>query len=228
MMVDSTSFLTRNWSEQKRFLFEGAQGVMLDLDHGTYPYVTSSNTTAPAAGIGAALPKLTRSCRVLGIAKAYLTRVGSGPVPTEMLGTHVDGEVEIGEQIRKAGQEFGATTGRPRRIGWQDLVALKYAVEVAGIDELAIMKGDILAGMDSFKVCVGYRKPDGSEWKQYPSTVEDLSAVQPVYETLPGWKIANSSDPHYRQYLERIEAFTGVPVKYVGFGPDRHQMEVRS
>lgn len=227
MLVDSTTFLMNQYSENKRFLFEGAQGVMLDQDHGTYPYVTSSSTTSPAAGIGAAYPKLTRSCRVLGIAKAYITRVGTGPVPTEMLGKHVAGEEAVAENIRKLGQEFGATTGRPRRIGWQDLVALKYAVDVAGIDELAIMKGDILAGMDEFKVCVEYRKSNGERWNQFPSTVEDLADVVPVYETIPGWKVANSSDPQYRSYLDKIEKFTGAPVKYVGFGPEREQMEVR-
>jgi len=227
MMVDSTSFLAKHFAENKRFLFEGAQGVMLDMDHGTYPYVTSSSTTSPAAGIGAAYPKLTRSCRVLGIAKAYITRVGTGPVPSEMLGKHVPGEVEVAENIRKLGQEFGATTGRPRRIGWQDLVALKYAVDVAGIDVLAIMKGDILAGMPDFKVCVEYRKPNGEKWNQFPARVEDLSEVVPVYESVPGWKTATTSDPQYRSYLEKIEKFVGVPVKFVGYGPERNQMEVR-
>ncbi len=227
MLVDSTSFLMKNHAENKRFLFEGAQGVMLDLDHGTYPYVTSSSTTSPAAGIGAAYPKLTRSCRVLGIAKAYITRVGTGPVPTEMLGNHVEGELEVAENIRKLGHEFGATTGRPRRIGWQDLVALKYAVDVAGIDEMAIMKGDILAGMEDFKVCVEYRKPNGEKWNQFPSTVEDLADAKPIYESVKGWKVANSSDPDYRNYLEKIEKYLGVSVKYVGYGPEREQMEVR-
>jgi len=227
MMVDSTTFLAKHFADNKRFLFEGAQGVMLDMDHGTYPYVTSSSTTSPAAGIGAAYPKLTRSCRVLGIAKAYITRVGTGPVPTEMLGKFVPGEVEVAENIRKLGQEFGATTGRPRRIGWQDLVALKYAVDVAGIDALAIMKGDILAGMPDFKVCVEYRKPNGEKWNQFPARVEDLSEVVPVYESVPGWKVANSSDTNYRSYLEKIEKFVGVPVKFVGYGPERQQMEVR-
>ena len=227
MLVDSTSYLMKNFAENKRFLFEGAQGVMLDQDHGTYPYVTSSFTTSPAAGIGAAYPKLARSCRVLGIAKAYITRVGTGPVPTEMLGNHVPGEVEVAENIRKLGQEFGATTGRPRRIAWQDLVALKYAVDVAGIDELAIMKGDILAGMEEFKVCVEYRKPSGEKWTQFPALAEDLAAVTPVYETVKGWKVANTSDPQYLSYLEKIEKFVGVPVKFVGYGPERDQMEVR-
>jgi adenylosuccinate synthase len=209
-------------------LFEGAQGVMLDMDHGTYPYVTSSSTVGPSAGIGAGFPKAIAGARVLGIAKAYITRVGSGPVVTEMLGKHVEGEVELAEAIRKAGQEFGATTGRPRRIAWQDLVALKYAVDVAGIDELAIMKGDILAGMGDFKVCVAYKKPDGTLWNHFPPCVEDLEAVTPVYETVKGWTEATPANPDYENYLKTIEKFTGVPVRFVGFGPERHQMAIRN
>ena len=227
LLVDMTTFLRDATLQKKKFLFEGAQGVMLDLDHGTYPYVTSSFTTSPAAGIGAAYPKLTRASKVLGIAKAYITRVGSGPFATEMLGTHVAGEEKLAEEIRRIGQEFGATTGRPRRIGWQDLVALKYAVEVAGIDELAIMKGDVLAGLGDFRACVEYRKPDGSKWETFPARIDDLGQVKPVYEMIPGWKKATPDDPNYEAYLKRIEAFVGVPVKFVGYGPEREQMALR-
>lgn len=227
LMVDTTTILHEAAVQQKRVVFEGAQGVMLDLDHGTYPYVTSSSTVGPSAGIGAGYPAAIRNAAVLGIAKAYVTRVGSGPFVTEMLGKHVVGEDALGESIRKAGGEFGATTGRPRRIGWQDLVALKYAVQVAGITELAIMKGDVLAGMGDFKACVGYKKPDGTLWKQFPDCVEDLERVVPVYETIPGWKSASPEDPQYEAYLKRIETFVGVPVKYVGWGPERHQMTLR-
>ena len=227
MLVDTTSLLRDAFAANKKMLFEGAQGVMLDQDHGTYPYVTSSYTVSSFAGIGAGYPKVAREARVLGIAKAYITRVGSGPFPTEMLGEHVPGELQLGERIREAGQEFGATTGRPRRVGWQDLVALKYAVDVAGIDELAIMKGDILAGMGDFKVCVGYQKPDGSLWKTFPSVSDDLMKMKPIYENVTGWKEAIPGDPHYDQYLSTIEKFVGVPVKYVGYGPERQQMAVR-
>jgi adenylosuccinate synthase len=227
MLVDTTTLLRDAHLAGKKMLFEGAQGVMLDQDHGTYPYVTSSYTVAPFAGIGAGYPKAATSARVLGIAKAYITRVGSGPFPTEMLGEHVPGELEFGEKIRQAGQEFGATTGRPRRIGWQDLVALKYAVDVAGIDELAIMKGDILAGMGDFKVCVGYQKPDRSLWKTFPAIADDLLKMKPVYENVSGWKEAIPGDPNYDRYLALIEKFVGVPVKYVGYGPEREQMAVR-
>lgn len=232
MIIDTPSFLKAGFEAHKRFLFEGAQGVMLDLDHGTYPYVTSSFTTSPAAGIGAAYPKLTRSCRVLGIAKAYITRVGSGDFVTEMRGTWDESEIEIAESIRKAGQEFGATTGRPRRIGWQDLVALKYAVEVGGIDELAIMKGDVLCNLPTLKgeikVCVGYENENGARVKHFPALASDLTRLKPIYETLPLWKEAVPSDVHYESYLKFIEKFVGVPVKYVGHGPERHQMIIRS
>ena len=227
LLVDMTTFLRDAHAQKKKFLFEGAQGVMLDLDHGTYPYVTSSFCTSPAAGIGAAYPRLTREARVLGIAKAYVTRVGSGPFPTEMLGKHVEGEVVFAETIRKIGQEFGATTGRPRRIGWQDLVALKYAVDVGGIDELAIMKGDVLANLGDFKICTAYKKPDGTVWKTYPPRAEDLLEMTPVYETIPGWKKATPDDPDYEAYLKQIEKIVGVPVKFVGYGPEREQMAIR-
>jgi adenylosuccinate synthase len=227
MRVDTTTLLARAHREGKKIVFEGAQGVMLDIDHGTYPYVTSSSTVGPSAGIGGGYPRAARGARVLGIAKAYITRVGSGPFVTEMLGNHVPGEVALGESIRKIGAEFGATTGRPRRIGWQDLVALKYAVDVAGIDELAIMKGDVLAGMGDFKVCVQYRKPDGTPWEHFPPCVEDLEVAVPVYEDIKGWNAATPEDPDYENYLKRIESFVGVPVRYVGFGPERHQMAIR-
>jgi adenylosuccinate synthase len=227
LMIDTTSFLKQAYEQKKKVLFEGAQGVMLDLDHGTYPYVTSSYTTSPSAGIGAAYPKMTREARVLGIAKAYVTRVGSGPFPTEMLGVHVQGEKEFGEEIRRIGQEFGATTGRPRRIGWQDLVALKYAVEVAGIDELAIMKGDVLDGLGDFKICVAYEKPDGSRYESFPARAEDLISMKPIYEPVKAWKRASPDDPDYEAYLKKIEQYVGVPVTYVGFGPERHQMAIR-
>jgi adenylosuccinate synthase len=227
LVIDTTTVLKQAYEQKKNVLFEGAQGVMLDLDHGTYPYVTSSFTTSAYAGIGAAYPKLARESKVLGIAKAYATRVGSGPFPTEMLGEHVPGEKEFGEEIRRVGQEFGATTGRPRRVGWQDLVALKYAVDVAGIDELAIMKGDVLDGLGDFKVCVAYQKPDGSKWTTYPARAEDLLAMKPVYETVKGWKSATPGDVDYDAYLKTIEDFVGVPVKFVGYGPERHQMAIR-
>ncbi len=227
LLVDMTTFLRDGHAQGKKMLFEGAQGVMLDQDHGTYPYVTSSFTTSPSAGTGAGYPKVAREARVLGIAKAYITRVGSGSFPTEMLGRHVEGEVALNEEIRKIGQEFGATTGRPRRIGWQDLVALKYAVEVGGIDELAIMKGDVLSHLGDFKVCVAYERPDGTRYTTFPAIADELGTLKPIYETMKGWSLATPENPEYEAYLKFIEKFVGVPVKFVGYGPERHQMAIR-
>ncbi len=232
LVVDSLDLLRAGHAQGKRFLFEGAQGVMLDVDAGTYPYVTSSHTTSPAAGLGAPYPKLTRGARVVGVAKAYLTRVGSGDFVTEMRGDWDPSEPAIAEEIRQAGGEFGATTGRPRRIGWQDLVALRYAVEVAGIDELAIMKGDVLSsGLSTLngkiKVCVGYQDQDGKDWSGFPALESSFRSIRPRYETLKLWKVARESDPEFKAYLDLIESFLGIPVRYVGYGPEREQMDIR-
>ena len=231
LLVDTTGFLKAASEAGKRILFEGAQGVMLDLDHGTYPYVTSSSTISPGAGIGAAYPKVTRQARVLGIAKVYVTRVGSGDFPTEMRGDWDPAEVAVGEAIRQAGGEFGATTGRPRRIGWQDLVALKYAVEVAGIDELSLMKGDVLCGLPelqgSFKACVAYETPAGERTTKFPARAEDLKRMKPVYEQFPLWEKAHPSDERFRFFPDREEELAGVHGRFVGFGPEREQMVER-
>jgi adenylosuccinate synthase len=230
LVIDTPSFLKTAHEQKKKCLFEGAQGVMLDLDHGTYPYVTSSYTTSPAAGIGAAYPKLTRDARVVGIAKAYITRVGSGDFVTELRDQWHPGETEIAEDIRKAGQEFGATTGRPRRIGWQDLVALRYAADVGGIDELSIMKGDVLCDLETlkgeFKVCVAYEK-DGKPLSHFPALASDLAKIKPIYETIPLWKKATPDDPNFESYLKLIEKHVGIPVRYVGYGPERDQLVKR-
>ena len=162
----------------ERVLFEGAQGVLLDIDHGTYPYVTSSNTVAPNAATGTGVGSHHLNS-VIGVMKAYTTRVGSGPFPTEVL----DHDAET---LRKAGNEFGATTGRPRRCGWLDLVALRYAVRVAGIRRLVVTKLDVLSGFAELKVCVAYEL-DGVWMKNYPDNVHDLHLVTPVYETMPGF-----------------------------------------
>lgn len=230
LLIDTTSFLKTAYEQKKKCLFEGAQGVMLDIDHGTYPYVTSSFTTSPAAGVGAAYPKLTREARVVGIAKAYITRVGSGDFVTELKDQWFKGEVTIAEDIRKAGGEFGATTGRPRRIGWQDLVALKYAADVGGIDELSIMKGDVLCDLASlngeFKVCVAYEL-NGKPVSHFPALASELSLIKPIYETIPLWKKATPDDPRFESYLKLIEKHVGIPVRYVGYGPERDQLVKR-
>jgi adenylosuccinate synthase len=205
----------------KRILFEGAQGTLLDLDHGTYPYVTSSNCLAAHASVGAGVgPHLLG--RVLGTLKAYSTRVGEGPFPTEM-------DNAQGEALRQRGGEFGATTGRPRRTGWLDLVALQYAVRINGITDLAITKLDILAGFGELKVCTSY-EVDGKPLKHFPHDFQVLQRVAPVYETLPGFEAVperldslNDLPQTARDYLDFIVARLGVRLSIVGVGPGRGQ-----
>jgi len=202
-------------------LFEGAQGTMLDVDHGTYPFVTSSNTVAANAATGTGVGP-TCIDEVIGIAKAYSTRVGGGPYPTEEKGA-------TGEELRRIGQEFGATTGRPRRTGWFDAVAMRYAARVNGLDGLAIMKLDVLSGFPEIKVGVAYRL-DGKTVDEMPGDPEDLERCEPVYETCPGWseplrgiRSWDALPATARSYLKRLEVLTGVPVMAVSVGPDREE-----
>ena len=205
----------------KNVLFEGAQGMLLDIDYGTYPYVTSSNTTAGGVcnGIGVG-PTLIDSA--VGIAKAYTTRVGKGPFPTELLD-------ETGEWIREKGHEYGVTTGRSRRCGWLDLVILKTTARVCGLTSLAVTKIDTLAGLDKIKVCTGY-KFDGQEIDYFPASLEDLAKCEPVYEEFEGWGTEVADARSYeelpdnaKKYLKRIEEFTGTKIAYVSVGPKRDQ-----
>lgn len=205
----------------KDVLFEGAQGMLLDIDYGTYPYVTSSNTTAGGVcnGIGVG-PTLIDSA--VGIAKAYTTRVGKGPFPTELLD-------ETGEWIREKGHEYGVTTGRSRRCGWLDLVILKTTARVCGLTSLAVTKIDTLAGLDKIKVCTGY-KFDGQEIDYFPASLEDLAKCEPVYEEFEGWGTEVADARSYeelpdnaKKYLKRIEEFTGTKIAYVSVGPKRDQ-----
>ncbi len=205
----------------KSVLFEGAQGTFLDIDHGTYPYVTSSNCVAgavcPGSGIGP-----TRIDRVLGITKAYTTRVGGGPFPTEEFRA-------AGERLRKAGAEFGATTGRPRRCGWLDLVMLRESVIVNGLTDLAINKLDILTGFEEILVATGYRI-DGKRVLDFPMTLEEVERAEPIYETFPGWtedltgirEFAALPD-NARRYVEAVEASVEVPIAFISIGPGRDQ-----
>jgi len=202
-------------------LFEGAQGTLLDVDHGTYPFVTSSNTVAANAATGTGVGP-TAIDEVIGIAKAYSTRVGGGPYPTEQKGA-------VGEELRRIGQEFGATTGRPRRTGWFDAVAMRYAARVNGLHGLAIMKLDVLSGFPEIQVAVAYRL-DGKTLDEMPGDPEELERCEPVYESLPGWaeplKGVRSWDglPAAAQsYVKRLEVLTGVPVIAVSVGPDREE-----
>ena len=202
----------------ERILFEGAQGVLLDIDHGTYPYVTSSNTVASNAATGTGLGPHHLSS-VIGVMKAYTTRVGSGPFPTEL-------EDEAADSLRQAGQEFGATTGRPRRCGWLDLVALRYAVRVAGIRQLVVTKLDVLAGQPQLPVCVAYEL-DGRTLREYPDNVHDLHRVKPIYENLPGFDELGSAESiealpdAARAYLRYIADQLGVSIALVSVGPGR-------
>ncbi|EDM23190.1 adenylosuccinate synthetase [Caminibacter mediatlanticus TB-2] len=219
LIADTTKFLWDNFD--KNMLLEGAQATLLDIDHGTYPYVTSSNTIASGALTGSGIPPK-RLNKVIGIAKAYTTRVGNGPFPTEEISS-------LGDKIRENGAEFGTTTGRPRRCGWFDLVACKYAVTINGCDEVAIMKLDVLDGFDEVKICVAYQK--NSEIIDYfPSDLED---VEPIYERLRGWdKTAgitkwDNLPENAKKYIEFIEDKIKTKIKYISTGPDRDSTIIR-
>jgi adenylosuccinate synthase len=220
--VTDTSLLINDfYNSGKNVLFEGAQGTLLDLDHGTYPYVTSSHPIAGGACIGAGIGP-TRINKVLGVVKAYTTRVGEGPFPTEL-------QDELGEAIRKAGWEFGTTTGRPRRCGWFDVVMFKYSVRISGIDHVALTKLDVLDQLETIKVCVGYNHR-GQVITSFPTSLKALAECEPVYEELPGWledtsRARSVSDlpENAQKYIKRIEELTGVKAAIIAVGPKREQ-----
>jgi adenylosuccinate synthase len=221
-VTDTSAYLNRALNDGKHVLAEGAQGSLLDVDFGSYPYVTSSHPTVGGCCTGLGVPP-TQVDRVIGIVKAYCTRVGNGPFPTEL-------EDEVGQQLRKVGDEFGATTGRPRRCGWLDLVALRYTAMINGFNELTITKLDVLSGLDELKVCTRYRY-DGKETQRFPSEVQTLEKVEPVYETLPGWDADISDVRHFdelpgaaQDYLMFIADFIGTDVSMVSNGPKRQQI----
>jgi adenylosuccinate synthase len=215
-----TQYLLNDFiSKGKNILLEGAQGALLDVDFGTYPYITSSNPTSGGACTGSGIPP-TMINGVIGIVKAYTTRVGEGPFPTELFD-------ETGKKIADIGVEFGATTGRPRRCGWLDLVALKYAVIINGVTELAMTKSDVLDTFDEINVCTHYEL-DGKKIDTFPSNPFVLQNVKPVYKTFKGWKSElkgklsfNELDVNFRNYVEFIEDYVKVPVKYISTGPSR-------
>ena len=218
--IDSEHFLNKSINEGKRVLGEGAQGSLLDIDFGTYPYVTSSNTTSAGActGLGIAPNKINK---VFGIFKAYTTRVGSGPFPTELFDS-------IGERMAKIGNEFGATTGRPRRCGWLDLVSLKHSITVNGVTDLIMMKGDVLSGINKIKVCTKYNY-NGNAVDYLPFSIEEEN-IEPIYEEIDGWeeditqaKSYNDLPLNFKNYVEFLEDKLNLKIKIVSVGPDRTQ-----
>ena len=224
-VCDTSAVLHDARRDGKRVLMEGANATLLDVDHGTYPYVTSSSCATLGAPVGSGLPKLDGE-HVIGVAKAYTTRVGGGPMPTELTD-------EIGDRIREAGREYGTTTGRPRRCGWLDLVALRYTAQLNGVTSISLMMLDVLAGLGKLKVCVGYQLR-GSDTPRFPCDAEDLSEVTPAYEVLDGFREDVSGCRRFEdlpegacRYIQRIEEHTGVPVRTVSVGPRRDQIIVR-
>jgi len=219
MVADVTELLSGFRRAGKSILFEGAQGSLLDVDHGTYPFVTSSNTTAGGAATGTGVGPLDLDY-VLGITKAYTTRVGSGPFPTELFD-------EMGAHLARRGHEFGSTTGRPRRCGWFDAVALRRAVQLNSVSGLCITKLDVLDGLDTIRLCVGY-KFDGQDSVTPPSGAEALANCEPIYVEMPGWKESTVGVKRYedlpakaRDYLNRIQQIVGTPIDIISTGPDR-------
>jgi len=220
-IANTSEVLHQALEDGESILLEGAQGCLLDVDHGTYPYVTSSSPTAGGACTGSGVPPLAVT-DVTGIMKAYCTRVGNGPFPTELFDA-------AGEKLRKSGQEFGATTGRPRRCGWLDLVALKYAVQINGMSELALTKLDVLDGFDEIKVCTSYQL-DGIETRVFPVEPRTLELTEPVYRTFKGWGegVTNAGTfdelpVEARAYIQFIENYLGVPFSIISTGPKRSE-----
>jgi adenylosuccinate synthase len=221
MVCDTALLLNAAIAAGKSVLFEGAQGTMLDIDHGTYPFVTSSSAAAGGACTGAGVPP-TKIDGVIGVSKAYITRVGGGPFPTEDKG-------EMGELIRRAGNEFGAVTGRPRRCGWFDVPLLRYTGTVNGFDSLIVTKLDVLDQLDEIPVCTAYRV-NGSVTDEMPATCRGVESIQPVYERLPGWKSSTRGTTSYgalpekaRSYLKYLEDRMGVEIGCISTGPERNQ-----
>jgi adenylosuccinate synthase len=225
LVTDASVYLHRAIGEGRRVMFEGAQGTLLDIDHGTYPFVTSSNATAGGAATGLGVgPKAVG--KVLGVAKAYTTRVGEGPLPTELTGA-------MGERLRETGQEYGASTGRPRRCGWYDAVAVRYAARVNGLDALALTKLDVLDGLESLEVCVAYRC--GSQTlTEMPGDIAQLAACEPVYEQMPGWQQPTRGITRYddlpaaaKNYIKKLEETSGVPAAIISTGSERTHTIIR-
>ncbi len=220
-VIDTTAYLHKAVAAGKRLLFEGAQGSLLDVDHGTFPFVTSSNSSGCGIHNGSGVSERIISC-MIGIVKAYTTRVGGGPFPTEL-------DDEVGELIRKTGNEYGTVTGRPRRCGWFDAIATGYSARISGVDCITVALLDVLSEFEELKICEAY-EIDGVKTTDFPSHVEDLRKVIPVYRSFPGWQSDITGITEYddlpenaRKYLDALEKIMGVPVEIVSVGPDRKQ-----
>jgi adenylosuccinate synthase len=221
LVADTTAYLLDAVEAGRPVLFEGAQGALLDIDHGTFPYVTSSNSSGVGVSSGSGVPGHWIN-RVIGVVKAYSTRVGGGPMPTEQ-------DNAIGEHLRQRGREYGTVTQRPRRCGWFDAVAARYTARLSGVDELAVMLLDVLGGLDEIKICSAYRI-NGQRVTQFPPHVDDLRIAEPEFETLPGWSeelsgVRSEADlpEAARRYIARIGELLGRPVTIVSVGPDREE-----
>lgn len=220
-VTNTSLYLHQAITSGRKVLFEGAQGTQLDIDHGTYPYVTSSNTVAGAVCAGAGIaPRQIHN--VIGISKAYTTRVGSGPFPTELFG-------DAGDQLRQAGGEFGTVTGRPRRCGWFDAVVVRTAARLNGLGSLALTKIDVLSGLDTLRVCTGYSYK-GQQYDEVPASIQVLEGLTPIYEELPGWtepltdiRSLDALPANARHYVERVEDLIGVPIKMISVGAGREE-----
>ena len=225
-VADVSLYLARNVAAGQRVMFEGAQATLLDIDHGTYPYVTSSNASVGGVCTGLGVPP--RAIHgVLGVAKAYTTRVGEGPLPTELSG-------ELAERLRESGQEYGASTGRPRRCGWYDAVVVRYSARINGLDALALTKLDVLDGLPQVQICTGYRTPGGTI-TDVPADLRVLAGAEPVYDTLPGWSAPTKGVTDFdrlpaeaQRYVARLEEVSGVPCAIVSTGSDRAETIIRT
>ena len=224
-VCDTSVILNDALDQGKRVLFEGAQGVMLDIDQGTYPFVTSSNPVAGGVTIGSGVGP-SKINKVVGVCKAYTSRVGDGPFPTELFD-------EIRSRIREIGREYGTTTGRPRRVGWFDSVVMRHSKRVSGITNLSLNSIDVLTGLETIKICVAYRKPNGEEISHYPASLGELGQCEPVYEELPGWsenitgcRSLEELPENARNYVRRISELVGVRISTFSVGPDREQTNI--
>ena len=224
-VCDTSVLLNDALDNGKRVLFEGAQGVMLDIDQGTYPFVTSSNPLAGGVTIGSGVGP-SKVTKVVGVCKAYTSRVGDGPFPTELFD-------KIGSRIREVGREYGTTTGRPRRVGWFDSVVMRHSKRVSGITNLCLNSIDVLTGLETVKICVAYRKSNGEEISHYPASLVELGQCEPVYEELPGWteditgcRKLDELPIEAQNYVRRVSELVGVKISTFSVGPDRNQTNI--